>query len=372
MRIIKRPELGKLVTPLPNERLPVHNWFMPKEGFSRDFVAMVLNSFWVYKGDLVLDPFLGGGTTCLTCKEFGIDSLGLEVHPLMLLASKVKTRDYSVRELAREVEDLISEEPEPSEPPGQLARYFPPHVLRELWGFRERVLEAGGEERDFFLLALIRAAIRCSWVEKDGSVIKVRERPVPPFRETFRKVLGWMLDDLERLKTKEARTEVRDADARCPLEEEVDAVITSPPYLNKEEYQKAYWVEEEICGLERRGREAFLGSGPVGGRELSVVERHLEGEESQEVLAYFCDMFRVLENLYNCCRDGAKLALVTSDAGFSDRVVEVCLPLSRLAEEAGFKAKKMLVVNERFCTTPSRRKIGKMQEAVIFLEKAPA
>jgi hypothetical protein len=63
------------------------------------------------------------------------------------------------------------------------------------------------------------------------------------------------------------------------------------------------------------------------------------------------------------------VALVTSDAGFSDRVVEVCLPLSRLAEEVGFKARKMLVVNERFCTTPSRRKIGKMQEAIIFLEK---
>jgi hypothetical protein len=369
MRIVKRPELGKLATPLPNERLPVHNWFMPKEGFSRDLVAMILNSFWLYKGDLVLDPFVGGGTTCLTCKEFGIDSLGLEVHPLMLFASRVKTRDYSVHELRQRVESFLSEEPEPEESPPQLVRFFPPRVLGELWGFRCKILGMSGEERDFLLLALMRAAIRCSWVEKDGAAVKVRERPVLSFRETFQKVLGWMLDDLERLKTKKARAEVRDADARRPLEEEVDAVITSPPYLNKEEYQKAYWVEEEICGLERRGREVFLGSGPAGGRELSVVGKHLKGEESPEVLAYFCDMFRVLENLYKCCRDGAKVALVTSDAGFSDRVVEVCLPLSRLAEEVGFKARKMLVVNERFCTTPSRRKIGKMQEAIIFLEK---
>jgi hypothetical protein len=370
MKIVKRLELGKLVTPLPNERIPVHNWFLPKEGFSRDFVAMLINTFWLYKGDLVLDPFVGGGTTCLTCKEFGIDSLGLDVHPLMLFVSKVKTQDYCLEELKATAEEILSEPIQSQEePPGKLERFFPPSFLQEIWGMRQRILELEGEKRDFFLMALMRAAVRCSWMEKDGALVKVRERPVPPFREAFRQIIGWMLDDLERLEVKKARVEIRDADARLPVDEEVDAVITSPPYLNKDEYRRVYWVEEELCGLERKREEAFFGAGPARSEELSVVEKYLGGEEDSRVLTYFCDMLRALQSMYACAREGAQLALVVSDAGFSNRVVEVCAPLCEISEEVGFKAKKMLVVNERFCTTPSRKKIGKMQEAILFLEK---
>ena len=369
MRIVKRLELGKLVTPLPNERIPVHNWFLPKESFSRELVAMLINTFWLYKGDLVLDPFVGAGTTCLTCKEFGIDSLGLDVHPLMLFVSRAKTRDYPADELKEDAKRLFSEEAEEVEPPSKLQRFFPPSILGEIWGLRQRILEMEEERRDFFLLGLLRAAIRCSWMEKDGAVVKVRERPLPSFRETFQQIIGWMLDDLERLKTKRAKVEIREADARHPLEEEADAIITSPPYLNKEEYQRVYWVEEELCNLEGKSEEVFLGSGPVRREEISVVEKYISEEEDPKVLAYFCDMFKVLQNMYSCLREGSQMALVISDAGFSDRVVEVCVPVGELAEEVGFRAKKMLVVNERYCTTPSRRKIGKMQEAILFLQK---
>ncbi|MEM2282350.1 MAG: DNA methyltransferase [Candidatus Hadarchaeales archaeon] len=365
MRVVKRPELGKLVTPLPNRRLPVHNWFLPKEGFSRDLVAMLINSFWLYKGDLVLDPFVGGGTTCLTCKEFGIDSLGLDVHPLMLLMARAKTQDYEVAKLEEKVQGVLKAPP--AEPPERLSRFFPRPVLQEIWGLRQEILQVEGEVRDFLLVGLLRAAMECSWAYKDGAVVKVRRRPLPSFRETLSKTLGWMLDDLRRLKTKPARTEIRDSDARLGIEEEVDAVITSPPYLNKSEYCTSYWVEEEICGLERRGPEVFLGSTPVR-KSIPEVDKVLP-EQTEEVRAYFYDMFQVFERLQVSCRRGAKVALITSDAGFRDRVVEVCLPLCQLAEEVGFKARKMLVVNERFCTTPSRRKIGKIKEALLFFEK---
>ncbi|MCF3653065.1 MAG: hypothetical protein L2C94_002725 [Aigarchaeota archaeon] len=92
--------------------------------------------------------------------------------------------------------------------------------------------------------------MKVSLAYKDGAVLKVvRDKPVPPFRKFFRRLVKRMIKDLTRLSFKPCRLEVYLGDARRMdfLEDEMfDAIITSPPYLNKIEYTKVYRIEYEL------------------------------------------------------------------------------------------------------------------------------
>jgi len=374
LKIVKKFHLGRLATFAPNKGLPVYNWVYFKEAFSRDLVFLLAESFGLGKGDLVLDPFCGVATTLLACKQLGIDSIGYDVHPIMLFASRVKLRDYDVEELKPIVRKLVKLKFEMPrvEVPDFVARAFSRSILEDVVFFRQKISEVEDERtREFLLLGLMNAATRCSWAFKDGAAIKVRKRRVPPLRNELRRQLMRMCHDVEHFEVKPCRATVKWGDARrTELEDEsVDAVITSPPYLGKREYIYAYRIEQEILGLGGPPADGLIGVRDGGETEdFSEVEGFIE-EKPLDAKLYFKDMFTAIKELFRVCKNGAKVALVTSDGCFRDGVVEVCVPLSEMAKEAGFRAKRVLVVNRRFCTTPQRKKVGVAQEALLLWEK---
>src|SRR5439155_2311104 len=74
---------------LDNLRLPVHRWFRYSAGFSAEWVKWLLAE---RKGRelLVLDPFVGSGTTCLACDEMCVPSYGIEAHPFVYRVAQAK------------------------------------------------------------------------------------------------------------------------------------------------------------------------------------------------------------------------------------------------------------------------------------------
>ena len=50
-------------------------------------------------GDVVLDPFTGSGTTLVEAKLLGRESIGTDINPISVLASKVKTTVLSQSEI---------------------------------------------------------------------------------------------------------------------------------------------------------------------------------------------------------------------------------------------------------------------------------
>ncbi len=374
MKIVEKLRLGRLATFILNKRLPVHNWFYFKEAFSRDLVLLLAETWGLGEGDLVLDPFVGCGTTPLACKQLGVDSIGYDIHPIMLFASRVKLRDYNAEELGEAVRGLIKskfERPE-VEVPSFVARVFREPVLEDIAFFKRKILEVEDEGiREFLLLGLMNAAMRCSWAHKDGAAIRVVKKPVPPLRKALKRQLLRMCGDVERFEGEASRVTIEHCDARKLklADESVDAVVTSPPYLNKREYIHAYRIEQQLLDLGAPAQEQLIGVREEGAVEdFSEVGEFVEGKPLETKL-YFNDMFAALQELYRVCKPGAKVALVTSDACSREGVVEVCVPLSELAERAGFKAKRILVVNRRFCTTPARKKVGVTREGLLLWEK---
>jgi hypothetical protein len=374
VKIVEKLKLGRLATFLPNKRLPVYNWFQLKEGFSRDLVFLLAETWGLGGDDLVLDPFVGCGTTPLACKQLGINSVGYDVHPIMLFASRVKLGDYNVGELREAVRGLIKskfERPE-VEVPSFVARVFREPVLEDIVFFKRKILGIGDKPtREFLLLGLMNAAMRCSWAHKDGAAIRVVKKSTPPFRKALERRLLGMCREVEQFEKKASRATVEHCDARKLklADESVAAIITSPPYLNKREYIHAYRIEQELLGLGTPTSNQLIGVRDDGATEdFSEVEEFVEGKPL-EVKLYFKDMFVAIKELYRVCKPGAKVALVTSDACFHEGVVEVCVPLSELAEQAGFRAKRMLLVNRRFCTTPARKKVGVTKECLLMWER---
>ena len=56
------------------------HWFYPYKGkFHPQMIRALINYSGAKPGDLVLDPYIGSGTTCLEAQVLGIDSIGTDV-----------------------------------------------------------------------------------------------------------------------------------------------------------------------------------------------------------------------------------------------------------------------------------------------------
>lgn len=379
MIVKEKPEWGELATFVPNKKLPVYNWFYYKEGYARDLVFELIEKFGLKKGQTVLDPFCGVGTTLLACRQKGLESVGFDVQPPAVFAATVKTRDYDLNALDDAGKELLMirfTKPDFHTSNTLVKRAFNRHTLDDVIFFRDQIMKIEDNTiRDFLMLALINVTMKCSYAWKDGAVIKIKKHPVPPLRKFLKRQIGYMLKDLKKFQGMHAKCHVDFGDARkMKLEDNsIDAVITSPPYLNKIEYSKIYSIEEELffSGLGLTSLRSHIGINPE-----KVMEEKNKLEDITDVsgfnpqtTAYFNDMYDVIRELGRVCKDGAKLGIVVGNGCFPDGVVDSDVILSRIAEHHGFSAKEILVLNKRWCTRNRVEKVGITRESLLLWEK---
>src|SRR3990172_12583248 len=77
------------------------HWFYPYKGkFHPQMIRALCNIIGLKEGHLLLDPFVGSGTAALEAQLLGIDFLGVDVSPLCVLQSRVKTTSvYALDEI---------------------------------------------------------------------------------------------------------------------------------------------------------------------------------------------------------------------------------------------------------------------------------
>lgn len=373
MMVEERLELGRLVTFTPNKSIPIHNWFHYKEGFSRDFVALVSRQLGLGEGSWVLDPFCGVGTTQLTGKELGINTVGVDVAELPVFVSRVKTADYDVEQLRQVSERVFSEKfrrPSFSGLSRLARRAFPKHVLEDVVFFREIVENIEDETaKGFFKLGLMSAAMKASYVVKDGGLLRiVRKRNVPPFRKFYKSRIKRMIKDVKAYRMLNPIVATFKADSRSLgfLEDEAfDAVITSPPYLNKIEYTRVYSVENELFF---KGSEPMLRS-YIGDNVRREEDFENAGGMPAVAEAYFQDLRRVLSEIHRVLKRKGMGVFVIAQGVFPTGVVEAEKIFVEMAEETGFETEKLWLVNRRVATRNRVVKIGYADEYVVFTRK---
>ena len=79
----------------------VHDWYRFVLSFPPHLVRHYLDRFEQDSNSLVLDPFIGTGTTAVEAKKNGIPAIGMEANPVVYLAAHTKT-DWSIDPLKLE------------------------------------------------------------------------------------------------------------------------------------------------------------------------------------------------------------------------------------------------------------------------------
>lgn len=368
------PELKDLVTFVPNKTEPIHNWYYYKEGFSRGLVNFFIQKFGIEKSALVLDPFCGVGTTLLACKQASVRAVGFDTSPLAIFVSQVKTANYSLESLEQAVRAALKWKfSRPSEIPRSdwLKRAFSKYALEDIAFYRGKIFGVENPvERNFLSLALMDSALKCSYIRKDGAVVKIHKGATAPVGKIFKYKIRRMLRDLREANfgnNIETRAEVSDA-RNLPIDDNsIDFVITSPPYLNKIEYTNIYKTEYELFfDLPATKLRSHIAD------KIADISDNSEIEEIKDLpiaQSYFSDMKKVLLELARVCKPSAKLAVIIAGGCFPDRAVQSDEILARTAEQIGFSVKEILIARNSWCTRNRTEKVGHIRESIIVLEK---
>ncbi len=360
-----------MVTYVPNKSEPIFNWFRFKEAFSKQLVELILREFSFPARAKILDPFAGCGTTLLAARDAGHVGVGIDILPIAVFVTRAKLEDdYDLSRLEKIVSEVIEQEPQdlgislPDVP--IVHKALPAKTQRDLVFFREFAKRYRSPYRGFLHLALISILEEVSYSSKDGQFLRLVKKYLPPVHTAYKRRLLNMLSELQRRQErlfpdaqKAGRVEIFLADARDTslppkYRGKINAVITSPPYLNRYDYSRTYSLELCLLSVKDFGElrsirhsllRSHIESKEHQGKEIdfpavseilgNLAERQLNNERIPIMIrGYFEDMNLVIQNLARWLAPGGRVALVVANARFEGVHVPVDLMLCELASQA--------------------------------------
>lgn len=276
---------GSINKLLPYDRV-CHDWYRFVLSFPPHLVRHYLSKYGIGNGATVLDPFCGTGTTLVECKKLGIESVGVEAHPMSHFAGTVKTEwgvcpkslqaisveiaesaqctlrsqgihdtalfshpvappsNFSPRRLTPEQEKLLLKD---SISPLPLHKAL---VLVEALEVRRRT-----RAYPHLRLALAKALVAHSSNLHFGPEVGVRgKKQDAPVIEPWLNQVNIMASDLREVRDRSVvrsvslHSDAREIGSVLPRES-VDFVITSPPYPNEKDYTRTTRLESVLLGF---------------------------------------------------------------------------------------------------------------------------
>lgn len=397
--------------------MPRHRWYYYKEGFSPNLVKQAIEQTELVKGDLVIDPFNGSGTTTLTSSLMGFNSIGIEVNPFTSFLSEAKIRNVYTDELKNIKNNLIkSVEKGVTSPLLGYSTFSKTKILNK-WLFNDAVLNAfeggwqhsnnipGYNSRKLIRLALISSAMQNCNAKRDGKCLRYRDSwsdnkfNKNSFIESLLVNLSNIEEDIEKspILTKSIilKGDSRNILNTSDIIHDFKLCITSPPYLNTFDYTDIYRPElflgkfinspKQLYDLRLetvRSHVQAMWSKPTQndfGILYQQTMKHIN-ENTENLMhknipimiqAYFEDMLNILKLLKNKAAKDAQIWFVVSNSAYAGHEVPVDLIIGDIASKAGWFLKEIGILRYlKKRTTKYSNNITQLRESVIILSNS--
>jgi len=336
------------------------------------------------RGELVLDPFGGSGTTALEAIRLGRRALSIDANPVATLIGKVKTARLDRRALdelqilhSSLSTELSSSTREPSVLLKKYQDYIPPIPNREKWfpdsstselvliRYRIDQLESDSA-RDIALLTLSRIVLRVSFQDSETRYKSIKRNI--PRGYTLRLYIKELEDSIESVgKTAAAirygvsdflTSDIRSINPETLRDNSVDLVVTSPPYGNATDYH-----------LYHRFRLFWLGYDPTKIGQVEIGSHLKHQRESSGFESYLDDLVTAVRAINRVLKPGRYAALVIGDSLYNGKVYKTAELLNNAVD--GFDAYKIIERKihrtKRSFAAPARRASS---EKILLLRKS--
>jgi len=399
--------LDRMVTARANRDQPIYRWFVYPHSFTREFVFWAIEEINLGKNSIVMDPFLGAGTTILSCKELRIPAIGFDLLPLSVLISNVKVSNYRVQKLRKHWTSLKKDgwrnEIKRAFDIPVLSKAFDPDVLQRILAIQRGIKKIGNKKySDLFLLGLLSIVGHLSKTEKGGGWLRFcPEKVVAPDEadNLFINAVEMMISDIDQNSQGQSSLPQRNwraylADSRdLPKDQEFDAIISSPPYLNRHDYTRIFSLElalvflknhEELKDLRYRSlrshveaRKTYSANGyKMPTRLAAILEILLKTPVNNNripamIAGYFEDLFSTLNGLYPRIKKGGHIVFVLGNVRFAGVLIPVDEIVTEIGEQIGLKWLKTVVARLRGNSAQQMGRFGRelSRESVIIWAK---
>jgi SAM-dependent methyltransferase len=314
-------------------------------------------------GQVVLDPFMGGGTTLVEALQCGLTAWGNDLNPVALLVTRERTRprtpaealrlEESARRIGAQVEALRREKQPPRvfhRRQGELSRHYAPHLLAELMQWH-RLVEAApaGPLRESLRAVFSSAVVKFSNLASDS-----RAEPGPAPRRGKGAVSRFLVAKARELAQAQVELAGRIPPGTPPpvLHQEdarllpsigwaaCDLVLTSPPYAGTYDYHahhalRSAWLELDATAFaagEIGARRHPPAAGAAAGTAVAAGPAAVAGGTVASAGGGWSEDLRaVLGTLARVLRPGGNLFLVLGDWVADDHAVDAAAMLARTA-----------------------------------------
>jgi hypothetical protein len=225
------------------------------------------------KGQRVLDPFCGRGTTNFAARLAGLDTVGVDSNPVAAAITSAKLASTTPDAVVHAARRILDESARVKAPSGEFwSLAYRPEVLRSLCQLREALLADCSSQARRVLRAIVLGALHGPRAKGSATYFSNQctrtYAPKPGYAARFwkrRKLLPPQVDVLEVIRTRAERylgehlpaidgIALLD-DSRNPArlqaisgDRTFDWIITSPPYYGMRTYVQDQWLRYWFMG----------------------------------------------------------------------------------------------------------------------------
>ena len=403
-----------------NMKLPIHRWFRYSAGFSAEWVQSEIQRYEEETGAkaVVLDPFVGSGTTAFAACANGNDVYGFDGHPFVARIAKAKNLWYlDERDFTYACESVISKAGKSTRKTSRhsesnlLGKCYDFDALSDLDNLRFAYEDLATNDPIWELVRLnitsiLRACSKAGTAQWQYVLPNKSKSKVLEVREAFLGKAEVMANDMEFAKcamwTNTAH--INEQDVRKKIDTPAcNLLLTSPPYPNNYDYADAtrlemmFWGEIEgwadlktairptimrSCSQHSASDKIILNEileepllEPII-NELTDVTRKLEkirltkgGKKTYHTMiaAYFLDLARIWKNARKVMAADSRICFVIGDSAPYGVHVPAEKWLGELAIASGFKSFEFEKLRDRNVKWKNRTHTVPLHEGRLWI-----